>query len=183
MDSFEDELVKIGNELAEEYLLNETVKETVTENPEILDELIQKDILENLLMRRGDLEFLYALFSERKPKVMYVEIPIDPEKVMNQKMALELFLQGLPKKLTELGLYMNEVDYNPKEEHAKLEFYVGKEKNSMDIKIEYRHHITYDIIGKHKILISYPLGFEIFAEKIAEYLGAKLEPLSTGSKP
>jgi len=186
MNSFEDELVKIGNELTEEYLSDETIKEMVTEDPEFLDRLIEKDVHENLLMRRGDLEFLYTCFHDKKPKVIYTEIPVDYEKIKNQNEVATVLLPNLSKKITELGLNINEYDYTfheKPEETPILELYVGRERGSMDIKIEYKHHITYDITGTHKLLISYPLGFEKYVEKIAECLGTKLEPLSIGSKP
>lgn len=180
MTSFEYELVKIGNELAEEYLSDKTIKEMVAENPENLDALIQKDVEETLEMKKGDLEFSHAFFEDKKPKVIYTRIPFDYEKIKIQKNALKFLVIGLWDKIGDLGLELSELDFIFKGEHPKFEFYIGKD-GSMDIKIEYRYHKIYDKIG-HKLLVSYPLGFEKYVENIVEYLGIKLGPLSIGPK-
>ena len=78
MDSFERELIRIGKELANEYLRNKTVKEIVKRNPRNLDAIIQKDIEQTLVMTQGDLEFSDASFFRKKPSNIYAKLSIDP---------------------------------------------------------------------------------------------------------
>jgi len=187
MTSFEEELVRIGKELADEYLSDETIKQMVTENPENLDELIQKDVEENLEMRRGDLEFSHASFYDKEFFEICVKVPIGYEIISNPEAVQKLFFRKIPDALRKWGMKIKEMNFKMPGDTFYKEFPLVKIYATIPnpredaLTVGYKHKEA-DSSGIPKVQIFYAPGMERYVDRIAKMIGAKTGSLQISQK-
>ena len=190
MTLFERKLLRIAKELAEEYLSDETIKKIVAKDSNFLDNLIEKDVEETLMMKRGDLEFLHASFVDRKPYKIDVKLPIEYWIVNDPTAFQRNFFKDIPALLNAKGFEIEEMSYKSStqfyEDQPQLKIHAvmkPKPKRGVEkqIAIKYEYDTEADVSGL-KIDISYTSGMERYVSRIAEMIGAKIGPLKISQK-